>query len=82
MAIQALGHKSQSFTGRQAGILSDSVHTKARIEKIACDRVNQAVRDGKIAVVAGFQGITEQDDVSTLGRGGSDLTAVAVAAAL
>jgi len=82
MAIHALGHKAQSFTGRQAGIISDSVHTKARIEKITGDRIKQAIKDGKVAVVAGFQGITEQDDVSTLGRGGSDLTAVAVAAAL
>jgi len=82
MAIQSLGQKAQSFTGRQAGILSDSVHTKARIEKISCDRVQHALKEGKIAVVAGFQGITEQDDVSTLGRGGSDLTAVAVAAAI
>ena len=82
MAIQALGHKAQSFTGRQAGIVSDSVHTKARIEKISGERVKQALKDGKIAVVAGFQGITESDDVSTLGRGGSDLSAVAVAAAL
>ncbi len=82
MAIQSLGHQAQSFTGRQAGIVSDSVHTKARIEKISGDRVKKALREGKIAVVAGFQGITEQDDVSTLGRGGSDLTAVAVAAAL
>jgi aspartate kinase len=82
MAIQALGHKAQSFTGRQAGIVSDNVHTKARIEKISGERVKHAIKEGKIAVVAGFQGITEQDDVSTLGRGGSDLTAVAVAAAL
>ena len=82
MAIQSLGHKAQSFTGRQAGIISDSVHTRARIEKITGERLRQAIREGKIAVVAGFQGITEQDDVSTLGRGGSDLTAVAVAAAL
>jgi aspartate kinase len=83
MAIQALGHAAQSFTGRQAGIVSDNVHTKARIEKISGERVRQAVKEGKIAVVAGFQGITEgSDDVTTLGRGGSDLTAVAVAAAL
>ena len=82
MAIQALGHKAQSFTGRQAGILSDSVHTKARIEKITCSRVNEALQEGNIAVVAGFQGINERSDVTTLGRGGSDLTAVAVAAAL
>jgi aspartate kinase len=82
MAIQALGHKAQSFTGRQAGIISDSVHTKARIEKISGERVRHALREGKIAVVAGFQGINEQSDVTTLGRGGSDLSAVAVAAAL
>ncbi len=83
MAIQSLGYKAQSFTGRQAGIISDSVHTKARIEKITCERVTHALKEGKIAVVAGFQGITEHsDDVTTLGRGGSDLTAVAVAGAL
>ncbi len=82
MAIHSLGYKAQSFTGRQAGIISDSVHTKARIEKITGERVKHALTEGKIAVVAGFQGITEKDDVSTLGRGGSDLTAVAVAAAL
>ena len=82
MAIQSLGHKAQSFTGRQAGIISDSVHTKARIEKITGERLKQALEEGKVAVVAGFQGITERDDVSTLGRGGSDLSAVAVAAAL
>jgi aspartate kinase len=83
MAIQTCGHKAQSFTGRQAGIISDNVHTKARIEKITGDRLRQALREGKVAVVAGFQGITEtSDDVTTLGRGGSDLSAVAVAAAL
>jgi aspartate kinase len=83
MAIQSLGYKAQSFTGRQAGIISDCVHTKARIERISGDRVMQAIKEGKIAVVAGFQGITEtSDDVTTLGRGGSDLSAVAVAAAL
>ncbi len=82
MAIQSLGYKAQSFTGRQAGIISDSVHTKARIEKITGDRISCAVKEGKVAVVAGFQGINEQSDVTTLGRGGSDLTAVAVAAAL
>jgi aspartate kinase len=82
MAIQSLGHEAQSFTGRQAGIISDGVHTKARIEKISGERVKHALKAGKIAVVAGFQGINEQDDVTTLGRGGSDLSAVAVAAAL
>jgi aspartate kinase len=82
MAIQSRGYKAQSFTGRQAGIVSDSVHTKARIEKISGERVLQAIKEGKIAVVAGFQGINEQDDVTTLGRGGSDLSAVAIAAAI
>jgi aspartate kinase len=82
MAIQSLGHKAQSFTGRQAGIISDSVHTKARIEKISCERIRHSLNEGRIAVVAGFQGINEHSDVTTLGRGGSDLTAVAVAAAL
>lgn len=82
MAIQSLGYKAQSFTGRQAGIISDQVHTKARIEKITGERLRQALKEGKIAVVAGFQGINEQDDVTTLGRGGSDLTGVAIAAAL
>ena len=83
MAIQTFGHEAQSFTGRQAGIISDNVHTKARIEKITGERLRHALREGKVAVVAGFQGITEaSDDVTTLGRGGSDLSAVAVAAAL
>jgi len=83
MAIQASGYKAQSFTGRQAGIISDNVHTKARIEKITGERLRIALREGKVAVVAGFQGIAEtSDDVTTLGRGGSDLSAVAVAAAL
>jgi aspartate kinase len=82
MAIQSLGHQAQSFTGRQAGIISDSVHTSARIEKITGERLREAIKEGKIAVVAGFQGINEKSDVTTLGRGGSDLTAVAVAAAL
>ncbi len=82
MAIQSLGYAAQSFTGRQAGIISDCFHTKARIEKITGDRVRAALKEGNIAVVAGFQGINEKSDVTTLGRGGSDLTAVAIAAAL
>ncbi len=83
MALQSLGHKAQSFTGRQAGIISDCVHTKARIERITGERLRHALQEGKVAVVAGFQGIAEtSDDVTTLGRGGSDLSAVAVAAAL
>jgi len=83
MAIHALGEKSISFTGRQVGIVTDSVHTKAKIEKISAERVKEAIAEGFIPVIAGFQGITEPaSDVTTLGRGGSDLTAVAVAAAL
>ena len=82
MAIHSLGHAARSFTGRQAGIISDCFHTKARIEKITGERVREALKEGNIAVVAGFQGINEKSDVTTLGRGGSDLTAVALAAAL
>jgi aspartate kinase len=83
MAVEALGHKARSMTGRQAGIITDTVHTKARIERITGERVRQALSDGYIVVIAGFQGITEgETDVTTLGRGGSDLSAVAVAAAI
>lgn len=83
MAIEELGHKSAAFTGRQAGIVTDAVHTKARIEKITGERLKRALDEGNIVVMAGFQGITEGgEDVTTLGRGGSDLSAVAVASAL
>jgi aspartate kinase len=82
MAIQNLGHKSMSFTGRQVGIVTDSAHTKAMIEYIEASRLKVALDEGKIPVVAGFQGINEYSDVTTLGRGGSDTTAVAIAAAL
>jgi aspartate kinase len=82
MAIEELGQRAVAFTGRQMGIITDSVHTKARIEKISCERANKALEDGYVIVIAGFQGITEDQDVTTLGRGGSDLSAVAVAAAL
>jgi len=82
MALQALGVKAQSFTGRQVGILTDSVHTRARIEEIKADRLKEALAEDIIPVVAGFQGINQQSDVTTLGRGGSDTTAVALAAAL
>jgi aspartate kinase len=82
IAIRQLGFKAMSFTGRQVGIITDEVHTKAKIEKITADRVKKAIAEGMIPVIAGFQGITETSDVTTLGRGGSDLTAVAVAAAL
>lgn len=82
IAIAELGSPSMSFTGRQVGIITDSVHTKAKIEKITGDRVKKALRKGVVPVIAGFQGVTETSEVTTLGRGGSDLTAVALAAAL
>jgi aspartate kinase len=82
MAIQKLGHGSMSFTGRQVGIRTDSAHTKAMIEFIEASRLKVALEEEKIPVVAGFQGINEFSDVTTLGRGGSDTTAVAIAAAL
>ena len=82
LALQEKGFKAQAFTGRQVGIITDSTHTKARIERITADRVREAIGQGIIPVVAGFQGINEKSDVTTLGRGGSDLTAVAIAAAL
>jgi len=83
MAIEALGHRAMAFTGRQMGIITDTVHTKARIEKITGERAKKVLDEGYIVVVAGFQGVTESnDDVTTLGRGGSDLSAVAIASAL
>jgi len=82
IAIEALGQKAKSFTGRQAGIITDTVHTKAKIERITGDRIKQALEQGYIVVLAGFQGITETEDVTTLGRGGSDLSAVAIASAV
>jgi len=82
MAVESLGHRAMAFTGRQMGIITDAVHTKARIERITGDRAKKALQDGYVIVVAGFQGITEADDVTTLGRGGSDLSAVAIASAL
>jgi len=82
MAVEALGHKAKSFTGRQAGIITDTVHTKAKIERITGDRINRALDEGYVVVLAGFQGITEGEDVTTLGRGGSDLSAVAIASAI
>jgi aspartate kinase len=81
MAIEELGPKAIAFTGRQVGIITDAFHTKAKIEKITGERVKKALHDGYIVVVAGFQGITEAEDVTTLGRGGSDLSAVAIASA-
>jgi len=82
MAIQSLGYRSMSFTGRQVGIITDSSHTKAMIERVEAERLRRVLREGIIPVVAGFQGISASSDVTTLGRGGSDTTAVAIAVAL
>ena len=82
MAIHAEGHEAVSFTGPQAGIVSDRIHGKARIVAVRTDRVREAVDAGLIAIVAGFQGTTEDGQITTLGRGGSDTTAVAVAAGI
>ncbi len=82
MALRGRGVNAQSFTGRQVGIITDSTHTKARIARVTAERIKEALAEGVIPVVAGFQGINARSDVTTLGRGGSDLTAVALAAAL
>jgi aspartate kinase len=82
MALHALGFRARSFTGVQVGILTDGAHTKARIKQIEADRVRAALDAGEIAIVAGFQGVSEGGEITTLGRGGSDLTGVALAAAL
>ncbi|HSP71227.1 MAG TPA: aspartate kinase [Gaiellaceae bacterium] len=83
MAIHDLGHDAISFTGSQAGIVTDTVHTKAKIVEVRGHRIHEALDQDKIVLVAGFQGVsTDSHDVTTLGRGGSDTTAVAIAAAL
>ena len=83
MAINDLGHRAISLTGSQAGIVTDSSHTKARIIDVRADRIRSALEEDSIVLVAGFQGVsTDSRDVTTLGRGGSDTTAVALAAAL
>ena len=82
MELRGRGLDARSFTGRQVGIMTDSAHTKARITRVAAERIREALERGVVPVVAGFQGINEQSDVTTLGRGGSDLTAVALAGAL
>jgi aspartate kinase len=82
MAINDLGHEAVSFTGSQAGIVTDTSHGRARIVEIRRSRVHETLEQGKIAIVAGFQGVSTSADVTTLGRGGSDTTAVALAAAL
>jgi len=83
MAISNLGHEARSFTGSQAGVITDSAHGRARIIDVTPGRIQEALADGAIAIVAGFQGISQDTkDITTLGRGGSDTTAVALAAAL
>lgn len=82
MALRGRGVTARSLTGRQVGIYTDSAHTKARISRVTADRIKEALAERIVPVVAGFQGINERSDVTTLGRGGSDLTAVALAAAL
>src|SRR6188472_4264123 len=82
MAINDLGHRAISLTGSQAGIVTDTTHTKARILEVRADRINEGLDDDSIVLVAGFQGVSTTRDVTTLGRGGSDTTAVALAAAV
>src|SRR5882762_4155413 len=82
IALQSLGHPACSFTGPQIGLVTDAGHTRARIKRITAERIYAALDAGRVAVIAGFQGTTEAGDITTLGRGGSDLTGVALAAAL
>jgi aspartate kinase len=83
MAIGNLGQKARSFTGSQAGVITDSVHGKAKIIDVTPGRIERALEEGDVAIVAGFQGVSQDTkDITTLGRGGSDTTAVALAAAL
>ena len=82
MALEAMGYKAISFTGSQIRMMTDSVHTKARIISIDAERIHRQLEQGKIVIVAGFQGIDEHENITTLGRGGSDTTGVALAAAL
>jgi aspartate kinase len=82
MAINDLGHRAISLTGSQAGIVTDTSHTKARIIDVRADRIREALSQDLIVLVAGFQGVSTSRDVTTLGRGGSDTTAVALAAAI
>lgn len=82
MAINALGGKAVSLTGAQAGIMTDGIHTKAKIANISPRQIRKYLSEGYICIVAGFQGQTVQGSITTLGRGGSDLTAIAIAAAL
>ena len=82
MALHQLGYKAISLNGRQAGIFTDDSYSKAKILKVESDRIVKEINEGKIVIVAGFQGITQDSDMTTLGRGGSDTTAVALAISL
>ena len=82
MAIQARGYEALSLNAMQIGIITENVHQKARIIDIKTDKLEENLKQGKIIVVAGFQGITRDGEITTLGRGGSDTSAVALAAAL
>jgi aspartate kinase len=82
MAIQGLGHAARSFTGAQMGMRTDTAHTRARIASIDSKRIRSVLDSGAVAVIAGFQGVDDEGNITTLGRGGSDTSAVAVAAAL
>ena len=82
MAIQAHGHKAISMNGQQVGIITENIHSKARIVDIKTDKLQKYISEGNIIVVAGFQGVTLEGEITTLGRGGSDTSAVAIAAAL
>jgi len=82
MALRGMGHTAISLTAGQAGIRTDSLHGRARITSVDTERIRRELEEGKIVIVTGFQGVTDQWDVTTLGRGGSDTTAVALAAAL
>ena len=82
MALAGIGVEAVSFTGSQVGIITDTIHTKAKILEVKGDRVREALDQGKVVVVAGFQGVSTDREITTLGRGGSDTTAVALAAAL
>ncbi len=82
MALADIGIDAVSFTGSQVGIITDTVHTKAKILEVKGDRLREALAAGKVAVVAGFQGVSTESEITTLGRGGSDTTAVALAAAV
>jgi len=82
IAVKELGYDAMSLNGRQVGIKTDKTHTKARIISIDGKRIREAFKKGKIVIIAGYQGVTSSDEITTLGRGGSDLTAVAIAKAL